>query len=177
MSADRPTIGSAEAPEAVYYLADYQCPHCKRFEEGGGLDRIRERLVESGRARIEFVNFPVLGDDSVTAAEASRFVWDHAPDTFWEWHRAVFVAQGAENDGWANAKNLTRVSARLVDERALAGALERRDYGDAVRRDVEFARERGARATPTLVVRDEAVVAVDRERVDRAVERAVARAA
>jgi protein-disulfide isomerase len=105
-TADEPYLGSMDAPVTLVYWSDYQCPFCKRFDTQV-LPQIVERYVESGKVRVVLKDYAFLGEDSRTAALASRCVWEESTQsTFRNWHRTVFENQGAENSGWASKSNL-----------------------------------------------------------------------
>jgi protein-disulfide isomerase len=106
---DRPVMGSLDAPLRLFYWTDYQCPYCKQFDENT-LPKLAERRVRSGELAVVFLEYPLFGDDSWTAAALSKCVWRTVrgsdPDAWGRWHRHVFGQQGEKNDGWASPANL-----------------------------------------------------------------------
>lgn len=95
-----PFVGDSNAPVTMAYWYDYQCPFCKQVEETV-IGRLMTDYVQPGKLKILFKNSAFLGPDSLTAALASDAVWETAPDKFYQWHKAMFDAQGPENSGWA----------------------------------------------------------------------------
>jgi len=95
-----PFVGSANAPVTMAYWYDYQCPFCRQLEETV-MGRLMTDYVQPGKLKILFKNDTFLGPDSLTAALASDAVWESAPAEFYQWHKAMFDAQGPENSGWA----------------------------------------------------------------------------
>lgn len=168
-----PVMGRSDAPVTVYYYGDFQCPHCQRFELGGAFDRLEAGHVDAGEVRVVVKDFPILGDDSWAAAEASQFVWETAPESYWAWHRGLFERQGPERSGWASPESLVAYGATVpgVDAEGLRAALADHRHREEVRADAEQGRVHGVRSTPTLVIGGEAVSALD----ERAVEAAIAR--
>ena len=100
------TWGADDAAVTILYWTDYQCPFCEEFDREV-LPRLRENYVASGEVRIVMKDFAFLGDDSRTAALASRCVWTNYDQQTWtRWHSTVFENQGSENSGWASEENL-----------------------------------------------------------------------
>ncbi|MDS0473386.1 DsbA family protein [Natrinema sp. 1APR25-10V2] len=183
--AGKPIVGSPEAPLEIYYWTDFQCPFCERFERETFPDLVR-KYVEPGDVRVVLIAIPYFGADSMTAAVASKCVWeqvrDDDPSAYWDWHAAVFDEQGEKNSGWASAENLfeyTR-SVDAVDADALESCLDdrRSELEAAVETDADRATELGVRGTPTFVVFDPSseaagslVGAQPIDRFDEAIER------
>lgn len=156
---DSPVLGDVNAPLVVRYFADYKCPHCRTIETSGTLDALRERFVDTGKAKLAFVDFPVLGRDSYLAAAASRFVWRTAPDVFWTWHRAMFEKQRE----WSGVEGIVQVARAFpgIDGDAMGEAIRGGDFPEEVAREVEAAHAAGVHATPSVVVGGQVVVAND----------------
>ncbi len=157
----KPIMGAPDAPLEIYYWTDFQCPFCEQFERETLPDLVRNH-VEPGDVRIVLIALPYFGADSVTAAVASKCVWeqvrDDEPSAYWDWHAAVFEEQDEKNSGWASAENLlayTR-SVDAVDADALESCLEDRrpELEDTIETDADRATERGVSGTPTFVVFD-----------------------
>ncbi|APW98403.1 disulfide bond formation protein DsbA [Halobiforma lacisalsi AJ5] len=183
--AGKPIVGSPDAPLDIYYWTDFQCPFCERFERETFPDLVRE-YVEPGDVRIVVIALPYFGGDSMTAAVASRCVWDRLrdgdPAAYWDWHAAVFDEQGEKNSGWASTENLLEYTRAVPDVSAdgLESCLEdrRADVEAAVEAEAERATELGVSGTPTFVVFDpeseaagSLVGAQPIERFDEAIDR------
>ncbi|RKD89040.1 DsbA family protein [Halopiger aswanensis] len=183
--AGKPIVGSPDAPLEIYYWTDFQCPFCERFERGTFPDLVRE-YVEPGDVRVVVITVPYFGADSMTAAVASKCVWEQVRDdelsAYWDWHAAIFEEQGEKNSGWASAENLLEYTRSVsgVDADALESCLEdrRSELEDEVGADADRARSIGVTGTPTFVVFDpeteaagSLVGAQPLERFDEAIER------
>ncbi|ELY50202.1 DsbA family protein [Natronolimnohabitans innermongolicus] len=159
--AGKPIMGDPDAPLEIYYWTDFQCPICEQFERETLPDLVSE-YVESGEVRLVFVVLPFFGADSMTAAVASKCVWEQVresdPSTYWDWHAAVFAEQGERNSGWASTDNLLEITASVpdVDADELEACLEddRPSLEESVDADAEQARSFDIRGTPTFVVFD-----------------------
>lgn len=154
-----PIMGSPDATVDLYYWTDYQCPFCKRFEENA-LPKLVENDVETGTVRIVFIEYPYLGEVSMTAAMVDRCVWrqvrDDSPRLYWPWHRAVFERQGSENSGWESQKDLLEIASDVdgVDATAVETCLRQRggDIESAIERDLDRAPEFGVSGTPSFLL-------------------------
>lgn len=173
---DSPTLGRDDAPVTIYYFADFQCPACRRFETGGNFDQLERDHIDTGRVRLVFKQFPILGEDSWTAAEASLHVWRTTPAIYWEWHGGLFERQGSEGSGWASAGNILRYSGTFpqIDVRGLETALDAGTYLEAVERDKAEGAGVGVQGTPTVIVDGRLVNPLDRSALGAAIEASLA---
>ncbi|MDB5265715.1 MAG: thioredoxin domain protein [Parcubacteria group bacterium] len=93
---NEPTIGDPNAPIAMAYWSDYQCPFCSRFDTTE-LPQIIQNYVDTGKIRIVFKDFQFIGSDSDMDALYARAVWHMYPDKFGAWHQAMYASQPQEN--------------------------------------------------------------------------------
>ena len=84
------SLGRADAPITIYEFADFQCPHCAQFAAFVE-PLIRERLVETGKARYVFYEFPLGFKWSFLAARAGRCANEQGK--FWDFHAIAFARQ------------------------------------------------------------------------------------
>ena len=63
---EAPAIGNINGDITVYEFFDYRCPYCKRVAED-----VMKLVAEDPGIRVVFKEFPILGEDSVTAARAA----------------------------------------------------------------------------------------------------------
>jgi protein-disulfide isomerase len=156
-----PIMGSLEAPLRLFYWSDYQCPYCKQFEERT-LPKLASTYVDPGKLAIAFLEFPLFGADSRTAAELSKCAWrtvrEADPDAWGRWHGHVFAQQGGKDSGWASTSNLYEYTNEVEGVSTSALRTCMREHGDAVAdlvdRDVAVAIEDLGlrRATPAFAV-------------------------
>lgn len=119
-----PTSDDTDVLDIQMY-ADYFCPICNAFEQTN--QEYINTLVESGAATLEV--FPVAILDRVSlgtkystrSANAAACVADTAPDSFMDFHAALFANQPAEQtSGLDNAQLIELASAAGADSDAIA---------------------------------------------------------
>lgn len=142
-------LGDASAPVTVVEYGDYQCTYCYRFHR----DTLPQLMpyVESGRASIAFQDFPLNGEDSVLAAEASRCAAEQG--LYWQYHDRLYENWGGERTGWVTRAALDSFAESVGAE---PGAFGRCMDGRAHRQAVLDSYERGGRmgidATPSFLI-------------------------
>jgi protein-disulfide isomerase len=150
ISASGRTLGDASAPVKVLEFADYQCPHCKQFEQGTS-QQLQEDYIAKGLVQLEFRNHPIIGNESVLAAESALCAGDQGK--FWEYHDALFDAQRGENSGNFSPDRLVGFAQDLgLDLDEFTQCMNDRAYKGVVEDEAAAAREEGAEGTPFFVV-------------------------
>lgn len=114
--ADRPVLGCTDADLRLFAWNDYQCPYCRRFDEET-LPDLAATDVADGTIAVVFLELPLLGDRSLTAAVVSKAVWrtvrNDDPNAWGRFHRYAFSKQGPENGEWASESNLLSYAAAI----------------------------------------------------------------
>lgn len=82
-------VGAVDAPVVLIEYADYRCSYCGKWnlETRPGL----QELVDDGTLRMEWRDFPVFQEDSITLAVAARAAAQQG--LFWEYNAAIFRHQ------------------------------------------------------------------------------------
>ncbi len=83
-------LGSVDAPVTITEYADFQCPHCADFAAVQWPD-IKTRLINTGKVRWYYRDFPIEGDGSRVAAHAAACANDQGK--FWPVEEAMFRRQ------------------------------------------------------------------------------------
>lgn len=117
-----PFIGQPSAPVTIAFWSDFQCPYCKAVEVGGvaqiplspALPDLIKNYVDTGKVKIVFMDFDILGNDSITAALYNRSVWKLYPKQYFAWRTAMYTAQDQEGDqGFGNAASIDKLNATI----------------------------------------------------------------
>ena len=154
--ADSPYIGDANAPVTMAIWFDYQCPFCKQLE----LDvtsQVYEQYVKTGKVKIVLKDFQFLGADSDTDAEFARAMWEAYPDKYYEWYKAMFVAQDDEGDkGFGDLASVQALTAKIpgVDVAKVTKLMtdKKAEYDTKIAADRAEGQAMGINGTPAIIV-------------------------
>lgn len=146
-----PILGSESAPVTIIEFGDYQCPYCQMWNQQTK-PAIEANYIESGKANLIFVDFPIIGPDSVKA-HASTYCADEQ-GLYWQYHDFLYANQGHENDGWASANSLKLLATKMpgLDVEAFSGCVDSGMYESRVQTNKGIATQAGARSTPSFII-------------------------
>lgn len=151
-SGGSPALGDPSAPVTILEWGDYQCTYCHLFHRDT-LGAIKERYVETGRAKLVFKDFPLNGPDSALAAEATHCAAEQG--MYWEYHDALYGSWGGERTGWITRASLERIAAEAgLDAGMLATCLDGGAHRGTVASLEREGRQIGVDATPSFFVFD-----------------------
>jgi protein-disulfide isomerase len=91
------TIGSPSAPVTIEEYGDLRCPVCRDFD-ANVIPDVVTRLVKTGKAKLVYHHWPILGDNSVYAGRAAYAAQQQGK--LWEYAQVVYFNQGDERDAW-----------------------------------------------------------------------------
>jgi protein-disulfide isomerase len=159
MTADmRPYIGSKDAPVTIYEFADFQCPHCRDFSREGAR-QMKDELISTGRAKLVWVNFPILGTESNEAAKGA--VCASEQGQFWTFHDWLFMNQSVQsNRGGFSEDRLAQIASKIdgMDVDAFRSCLSDSQTAERVNTDKQFGTENSIQQTPSFLIGDKVVV-------------------
>lgn len=146
-----PVLGSPDAPVTIVEFGDYQCPFCKRWNTSTK-PPIVENFIETGKAKLVFVDLAIIGPNS-QKAHAGSYCADEQ-GLYWEYHDFMYANQGHENDGWTNSNNLKSLVSGIdgLDTDSFAQCLDSGKYEQRVRDNTNIAKKAGARSTPSFII-------------------------
>jgi protein-disulfide isomerase len=91
-------LGDPKAKVTVYEYGDLQCPVCKAYSEQV-LPQIIEGPISSGKAKVEFRNFTIIGPQSKPAGAAALAAGKQGRG--WNYIELFYRNQGEEDSGYA----------------------------------------------------------------------------
>jgi protein-disulfide isomerase len=145
-----PPIGSDLAPITIVEFGDYQCTFCYKFHQSG-LDTLTEEYIQSGKARLVFVDFALNGEDSVLAAEAAHCANEQGK--FWEYHDELYNNWGGERTGWVNAQSLVDFAHNTeLNLERFSECLDSGKYRQQIIDTYDFGQKIGINATPSFLI-------------------------
>jgi protein-disulfide isomerase len=105
-----PILGNPNAPITLVEFGDYQCHYCNVFFQSIEKDII-ENYVETGKVKIIFKDYNIIGPDSVKASQGAHCAKDQG--VFWEYHDILYSNWTGENNGWASGANLVNFAQEI----------------------------------------------------------------
>lgn len=150
-----PTLGSADAKVKLAEFGDFKCPTCQAFSLSI-LPEIKKDYIDKGLVSISFLNYPIIWDDSFTAAYAAQSVYHQNKDEFWKYYDALYQnQQQEERQVWATPDFLVNIAKQAgvsVDYNKLKSDIENKTYGDEVQSQYQLARDHAFQGTPTILL-------------------------
>ncbi len=146
-----PALGSENAPVTIVEFGDYQCEACYHWFHNTR-DTLIDNYVETGKAKLVFVDLPFLGRDSPKAAQASYCAEDQGK--YWEYHTMLYTFQdGPPDSGWADRDRLNSFAFSLdmnMDE--FNDCIDSSKYQKRVKANYNEAVKHGVQQTPTFII-------------------------
>jgi protein-disulfide isomerase len=145
-------LGSDTAAVEIVEFADYQCPACQTFELLE-FPYVRERLVQTGRVRFVYKDFPLdnIHPWARLASHAAACANDQG--RFWELHGAIYRTQ----PDWSASRDAGSMFRRLFQE--LGGDIGAYDecmrslrYAGRIQAMAEQGGRLGVNSTPSFLI-------------------------
>lgn len=153
----QPFLGEESAPVEIVEFGDYKCPSCKDFNDNL-LPIIYKELVETGKAKLYFMNYSFIAADSTTAAQFAESVYQELGDEkFWEFHELLFANQqsDAEQINYFTEEFLKELLADVASseevEKVLS-AYQNHEGEAALKKDMKMADSLKVSSTPTIFI-------------------------
>lgn len=153
--ADPMAVGDVNAPVVMISYSEFQCPFCGRYARETEPELIA-RYVEAGVLRIEWRDFPYLGEESVVAARAGRAA--AAQRAFWSFHDRLFADQPQPNSGRLSTTFLEGVAVELgLDLERFRADMSSDETMTAIEADFDEALSVGVNGTPAFLINGEPI--------------------
>ncbi|MCL4487703.1 MAG: DsbA family protein [Chloroflexi bacterium] len=115
------------------------------------LQQLAPQYIQTGKAKIIYHNFPIIGPESVSAAEAAECAADQGK--FWAYANDLFAHQGGENSGAFSNANLKAFAAQLgLNPQTFGTCFDGGKYAALVQQQLQQGQQRGVQATPTFFI-------------------------
>jgi protein-disulfide isomerase len=112
---------------------------------------IIENFVDTGKVRILFKDFTIIGADSVSAAHTAHCADEQ--EKFWEYHDVLYNNWNGENNGWASNDNLLIFANEIgLDINKLKECNADGRYKSVIEASNEDARLLGLTGTPAFFI-------------------------
>jgi protein-disulfide isomerase len=151
---NQPVMGKADAPITLVEFGDFKCPVCKQFATNV-LPKLKADYIDTGKAKLYFINDSFIGPDSTTAAMALESVYHQKPDAAWPYIEEIYRNQQDEKIQWATPEKLVDIARKAnigVDYDKLLSDLKANKYKSESSSDNAIAQKSGVTGTPTVFV-------------------------
>ena len=155
-----PVLGQEDAEVTMVMYEDFQCPFCKRFEEGAFQD-IRSNYIDSGQVKAVWKDRPLpqLHPWAEDAAAAMECVYrEGGNDVFWTVKDQVFANQDSISTSNAQSQIKSYAAEQGVSESAVQSCIDNGNPMEEVNADSTEGQNLGAGGTPTVFVNGEKIV-------------------
>ncbi len=172
--ADDPmAMGDVDAPVVMLAYSEFQCPFCGKFARDTAPTLIK-KYVENGTLRIEWRDFPYLGPESTTAAQAGRAA--AAQDSFWAFHDQMYAKQLPPNSGRLDAGYVAGIAKKLdLDVEKFRADMTSKATKQAIAADFSQGQAIGVTGTPAFVINGVPIIGAQPTEVfEKAIEQAAA---
>ncbi|HEU4706712.1 MAG TPA: thioredoxin domain-containing protein [Solirubrobacterales bacterium] len=142
-------LGDRGAPVALIEFGDLQCPFCRHYAEAV-LPPIIENQVKNGRAKIEFRNSTIIGEQSTPAGAAALAAG--AQGRGWSYVELFYRNQGEENSGYADDAFLRAIAKGAGVPNLARWERERRMLVPEVEQTTAEAQQLGFTGTPSFAL-------------------------
>lgn len=152
-------IGNAKAPVTVEIYFDYMCPACGAFERANG-DELT-RLLAGGDAVLELRPISFLDGQSegtrysTRTANAVATVADGAPESVWDFHRALYAAQPQEGTSGLTDQEIADIAVETGVPRGVVDRFTDADFNGWVADSTQQSFSAGVETTPTVLINGE----------------------
>ncbi len=145
-----PILGNPNAPVTLVEFGDYQCQFCNVFFHSTE-DDILKNYVETGKVRMIFKDYNIIGPDSISASHGAHCANDQG--LFWEYHDILYSNWTGENNGWASSENLVKFAQEIgLDMDDWSECVTNGSHSQTILASNEDAKNLGITGTPTFFV-------------------------
>ena len=148
-----PILGNPNAPITMVEFGDYQCTFCSKFFHETE-NSIITNYIKTGKVKILFKDYIILGQDSINAANAAHCANDQK--LFWEYHSMLYNNWAGEDTGWADLAHLHEFANTLgLDMDVFSTCMSDLKWNELVNLSSIDGQKLGVTGTPTFFVIDQ----------------------
>ena len=148
-----PILGNPNAPITMVEFGDYQCTFCSKFFHETE-NSIITNYIKTGKVKILFKDYIILGQDSMNAANAAHCANDQK--SFWKYHSMLYNNWAGEDTGWADLTHLHEFANTLgLDMNVFSTCMSDLKWNELVNLSSKDGQKLGVSGTPTFFVIDQ----------------------
>ena len=140
-----PTVGNSDAEITVVEFFDYRCGYCAKQAKD-----FEKLLNESENVKIVYLEWPIFGDISDTAAKIALIIWDNYPYMYFDIHNGLMkLGPKMKKDSIISLLN----NNNLDGDKIFSQALDQTENA-VINENFKLAQSLGLRGTPASVIND-----------------------
>lgn len=145
-------LGSNDAPVEVTVYADYQCPGCGGFD-AVQFPTVRERLIETGRVRWRYRDFPLSNIHPQARLAAHAAACADEQGKYWEMHRFIYESQSDWSFRGNAASQFHDLAKPLgIDMGKYDSCMQTAKYAGRIQASFDEGMKLGVPSTPTFFI-------------------------
>ena len=150
LSNGSPILGDPDAPITLVEFGDYQCHYCNVFFQSIEKDIVKN-YVDTGKVKIIFKDYNIIGEDSVKASQGAHCANDQG--LFWEYHDILYSNWTGENNGWASSENLAIFAQQIgLNMNKWSECMNKGSYSQTILKSNDDARTLELTGTPAFFI-------------------------
>ena len=140
-----PTVGNSDAEITVVEFFDYRCGYCAKQAKD-----FEKLLNESENVKIVYLEWPIFGDISDTAAKIALIIWDNYPDKYFDIHNGLMkLGTRMKKESIISLLNENNLDGEKIFNQALD-----QTENLVINENFKLAKNLGLRGTPASVIND-----------------------
>ena len=140
-----PTVGNSEADYTIIEFFDYRCGYCSKQAND-----FQKLLNNSDNVKIIYMEWPIFGDISDTAAKIALIVWQRHPNLYFEVHNQFMrLGPKMKKASIVNILNIVDLNGEEIFQEAIS-----QKSNDIIEANMKLAKSLGLRGTPASIVND-----------------------
>ena len=140
-----PTVGNSDAEITVVEFFDYRCGYCAKQAKD-----FEKLLNESENVKIVYLEWPIFGDISNTAAKIALIIWDNYPDKYFDIHNGLMkLGPRMKKESIISLLNENNLDGEKIFNQALD-----QTENLVINENFKLAKNLGLRGTPASVIND-----------------------
>ena len=140
-----PTVGNSDAEITIVEFFDYRCGYCAKQAKD-----FQKMLNESNNVKIVYLEWPIFGDISDTAAKIALIIWSNYPDMYFDIHNGLMkLGPRMTKDSIISLLNENNFDGDKIFNQAL-----NQTESEVINENFKLAQSLGLRGTPASVIND-----------------------
>ncbi len=140
-----PTVGNSDAEITIVEFFDYRCGYCAKQAKD-----FEKLLNESENVKIVYLEWPIFGDISDTAAKIALIIWDNYPDKYFDIHNGLMkLGTRMKKESIIYLLNENNLDGEKIFNQALD-----QTENLVINENFKLAKNLGLRGTPASVIND-----------------------